>query len=242
MKKEPTKCGIYYTDFNLDPKIHSACLKILKEHFPYPIVSVSLNKPLDLGRNIVVYGERSNTMYNKQILTALEASTEDVVFFLEHDVCYSRTHADFIPPKDNVFYYDLAVWRWDYPKDRIVNYDQLTSLSMMCCNRVWALEHYRKRMKRILDSGWDKDDGIGKMQPVWMRMLGYEPGTKRRKIGGFSDDVSEKWRSAEPTVDIRHSMTLSRPKTRLEEFKHQPTGFREEPLSFIKNFNLKELI
>ena len=233
--------GIYYSDFNCDPKILEVCLDNLKKVFPHKIVSVTLNKPLDLGTNIVMQGERSNTMYNRQILTALESLDTDIVFYLEHDVLYSKEHFDFIPRDDKVFYYDLAIFRWEYPNDKVISYDGLTSLSMMCCYRQWALEHYRKRLERILKSGWDKEDGIGKMQPVWMRQIGYEPGTKRRRIGGFSNDVSERWISPNPTVDIRHGKTLSNPKTNLHQFKHPPLGWREEKLSHIKNFNLKEL-
>lgn len=230
---------IYYTDFHLDPFIHGICLEQLKKAFKGEIVSVSLNRSLDLGKNIVLEGERSNTMMIKQIIAGLEASTADYVFFCEHDVLYAPTHFDFSPPKDDVFYYDLANWRWDYPKNRLINYDQLTSLSMMCTNRLWALEHYNKRLNRLIESGFDKEDGIGNMQPKWVRALGYEPGTKRRKIGGFSDDVSERWKSSTPCIDIRHKMTLSNPKTRLKDFKHQPTGFKEITLDEMKAWPLK---
>jgi hypothetical protein len=236
-----TKGIIYYTDFHVAPKIHEICLNQLKKAFKGEVVSVSLNQPLDFGNNIVVNGERSNTMMTRQILTALEALKTDIVFFCEHDVLYDPSHFEFTPEKDNVFYYNLSNWRWDYPSDRIINYDQLTSLSQMCTYRNWALEHYKKRYRRIIDSGWDKEDGIGTMQPKWIRALGYEPGTKRRRIGGFSDDVSERWRSAQPNVDLRHGATLSNPKTKLSQFKHLPTNWREESLSTITNFNLKEM-
>jgi hypothetical protein len=236
-----TKGCIFYTDFNAEPKILDICREQLKKSFDGEIVSVSLNKPCDLGRNIVLEGTRSNTMYTTQILTALEASTSDIVFFTEHDVLYDKAHFDFIPNHDDLFYYNTNLWRWEYPKDRIITYDNLTSLSQMCCYREWAVEHYKKRLKRIKDTGWDKQDGIGNLQPVWIRALGYEPGTKRRRIGGFSDDLSERWVSKEPNVDIRHGQTLSNPKTHLSQFKHLPVNFREEKLDIIKNFNLKEL-
>lgn len=235
------KGAIYYTDFHVDEKIHRVCLDQLKKSFKGEIVSVSLNEPLDLGWNIVVKGQRSNTMMVKQIITGLEASTADIVFFLEHDVLYNPTHFEFTPDKKDVFYYNVNSWRWEYPNDRAITYSEMTSLSNLCVYRQWVLEHYRKRLERILKSGWDKEDGIGKLQPVWVRALGYEPGTKRRRIGGFSDDVSEKWKSSIPNVDIRHNMTLTNPKTKLENFKHPPTDFREITLDRIPGWNLKEL-
>ena len=233
--------AIYYSDFHVEPKIQDICVRNLKDVFHGNIVSVTLNKPIDLGTNIVLKGERSNTMMVRQILTALENSTKEYVYFVEHDLLYDPSHFSFLPPKDDVFYYNTNLWRWDYPNDRIVTYDNLTSLSQMCCNRVWALEHYKKRYNRIMETGWYKEDGIGKMQPNWVRALGYEPGTKRRRIGGFSDDVSERWRSAMPNVDIRHSGTLSNPKTKLSQFTHLPQNFTEKPLSVITNFDLYKL-
>lgn len=241
MDKSMKKGIIYYSDFHVDPGIQDVCLGQLKKSFSGEIVSVTLNGSLEFGKNIVIKGERSNTMMTRQILTALEASTADIVFFTEHDVLYNPTHFDFVPPKKDVFYYNLNNWRWDFPKDRIISYNELTSLSQMCVYREWAVEHYKKRLKRILDSGFDKDDGIGKLQPIWIRALGYEPGTKRRRIGGFSDDVSERWRSELPNVDIRHNMTLSNPKIQLKHFKHLPTEWKEQTLDTIKNFNLKQL-
>lgn len=232
---------IYYSDFSCSPEIHRVCLSQLQKSFEGEAISVTLNKPLAFGKNIVLHGERSNTMMIRQIIAALEASTADDVFFCEHDVLYNPTHFDFAPEKDNVFYYNLSVYRWDYPNDRAITYDQLTCLSQMCVNRKWALEHYHKRLKRLIDSGFDKQDRIGNLQPVWVRALGYEPGTKRRRIGGFSDDVSERWRSELPNVDIRHRNTLSNPKTKLSQFKHQPTNFKEWKLDEIPYWNLKKL-
>lgn len=232
---------IYYTDFNVDPAIQWICLQQLKKAFNGGVVSVSLNQPLDFGKNIVIKGERSNTMLTRQILAALEASTADVVFFTEHDVLYHPTHFDFTPDKEEIFYYNINSWRWDYPKDRVISYHELTSLSNLCVYRKWALDHYRKRMKRIIDSGWDKEDGIGKMQPHWARMIGYEPGTKRRKIGGFSDDISIKWMGEFPNIDIRHGTTLTKPKTSLDQFKHLPSDWKEKGLDDLRGWDIKKL-
>lgn len=237
-----TKGIIYYTDFHLDTQIHEICLNQLKKVFSGDdIVSVSLNKSLDLGRNFVIEGERSNTTYIKQIVKSLEESRSDIVYFTEHDVLYNSTHFEGVPSSKEIFCYNTNIWRWDYPQDRAVTYHQLTSLSMLCVYRDWALDHYQKRLKKILDSGFDKEDGIGKMQPIWARALGYEPGTKRRRIGGFSNDVSEKWESKIPNVDIRHNMTLTNPKTHLKDFKHQPIGFKEINLNQIPEWDLKSL-
>ena len=102
---------IYYTDFHADPLILEVCRNQLRKVFDGEIVSVSLNKPLDFGRNIMVEGERGYPTMVRQIITGLENSTSDYVFFTENDVLYHKSHFDFVPPRDNIFYYNTNVWR-----------------------------------------------------------------------------------------------------------------------------------
>ena len=67
----------------------------------------------------------------KQILTALENSTTDYVFFTEHDVLYPKCHFDFTPPRDDIFYYNANVWRWFYPEDTAITHDRMLPLSSL---------------------------------------------------------------------------------------------------------------
>jgi hypothetical protein len=161
-----------------------------------------------------------------QIVDCLERSKEKYVFFCEHDVLYNPTHFEFIPPKDDTFYYNCNVWRWDYPKDRYITYDGLVSLSGLCVNRELALDHYHKRIEKIEAMGDEKYD----RDPSWARKWGYEPGPKRpfREKADF-------WRSEKPLIDIRHPKTFTPRKVSLDRFKHQPTGWKEtneKPFNF----------
>ncbi len=109
------KSIIYYTDNRLEEPMFSVVQKqILKAGLP--IVSVSL-KPIGFGQNIVLDLKPGITTLNKQILTGLQASTADYVFFCEHDVLYHPSHFDFTPSNDTISYYNTNVWSWDYPKD-----------------------------------------------------------------------------------------------------------------------------
>jgi hypothetical protein len=212
--------AIFYTDFHLDPTILNVCQEQLKKSFGGNIVSVSLKKSLDLGKNIVLQGaERSYPTMVKQILMGLEALTTDIVFFTEHDVLYPREHFDFVPLKDDIFYYNTNFWRWKYPSDLAITWNDMCSLSAMCCNRKLAIDHYQRRMKFIEEVGMDK---FRSREPRQSRIWGYEPGSKRKRRGGFSDELHETWKSEIPLIDIRHSKTFSRPKVSLEEFKHPP--------------------
>lgn len=227
---------IYYTDNRLAEPLFSIVQKqILKAKLP--IVSVSL-RPLNFGKNIVLNKAPSFLTMLKQITKALEKSTANVVFFCEHDVLYPTSHFDFTPPRGDLFYYNAHVWRWDYPTDKLITYDRLISLSGLCVDRHFALDHYKRRLQKITELNLDKSTSH---EPLWARKWGYEPGTKKIKRGGFSDDDFETWRSKEPLIDIRHKGTFSPPKITLDSFKHRPANWQETTIEKIPGWNLKEL-
>ncbi len=228
---------IYYTDNRIgEPIIPLVRKYILMAGLP--IVSCSL-KPIDFGQNIVLEGRvRSYPTMVMQIVTALEASTAKYVFFCEHDVLYHKSHFDFTPPRDDVYYYNINNWRWDYYTDRIIQYDGLTSLSQLCVNRQTVLSHYKHRQRKMVALNLDEHRA---REPRWARCWGYEPGTKKRRKGGFSDEDNEKFRSELPNIDIRHGKTFSKPKTTLDSFKTKPTGWVETTIDKIPGWNLKEL-
>ena len=227
---------IYYTDNKLGEPIFSVVQKrILAAGLP--IISVSL-KPIGLGKNIVLNLSPGFITMLKQIARALQESESDYVFFCEHDVLYPTSHFDFTPLRDNIFYYNANVWRWKYPDNLAVTYDRLISLSGLCVNRKFALSHYKMRLKKIEDMGWDTDK---RHEPDWARKWGYEPGTKKIKRGGFSDDEFETWISKYPIIDIRHGKTFSQSKVTLDSFIHPPTNWRETSLDKTPGWNLMEL-
>jgi len=174
-----------------------------------------------------------------QIFVALANSSAPYVFFCEHDVLYEKSHFLFIPKKDNVFYYNSNVWRWRYGGDNIaIRYEGMLPLSCMCTNREFALDHYRKRQAKIKE--WGLDD-IRSREPRKSRIWGYEPGRKRKRRGGFSDDISEVWCSELPNIDIRHGRTFSSPKITLDSFKNMPENWEEISIENIQGWDLKKL-
>lgn len=214
-----TKSIIYYTHNRLDKDIMEKCQKqLLKTGLP--IISVSL-EPLKFGENIVIPGQSSIiTMYN-QIFTGLSQAQADTVFFCEHDVLYHESHFDFTPPKPDVYYYNVNVWRWRYLKNWFITYDHLVSLSGLCGNRDLLLEHYRRRLDLVATKGWE--DGHN---PGWARKMGHEPG-KPVSRGGVWDEPFEEYVSAYPNLDIRHGSNMTPEKMTLESFRRKPTGWRE---------------
>lgn len=231
---------IYYTDNRIGAPIIPICQKqLLEAAGGIPITSCSL-RPMAFGdRNIVLEGrERSYPTMVDQILLALENSQADFVFFCEHDVLYHPSHFEFAPERGDIYYYNINNWRWHYPHDRAINYSGLTSLSQMCAIRTLALDHFQRRAARIEELGWDK---IRSREPRWARLIGYEPGTKKTRNGGFSDEQSERWKSSFPNIDIRHNRTFSSPKIHLTDFRHPPTDWRERTLDELEGWNLKSL-
>ena len=112
--KKGQKGIIYYTTNQLTLKIARAVQKQLKKiskEKGIPIVSASL-KPMDnMGKNIHLPLAPGTMTYFKQILAALEASEAEYIFFAEHDVLYSDSHFNFLPPTKDKFYYNHNWWR-----------------------------------------------------------------------------------------------------------------------------------
>ena len=230
------KALIYYTDNRLSEPIYSLVQKYLLAS-GLPIVSASL-KAIDFGDNEVIRGERSYPTMVRQIISCLERSVADYVFFTEHDVLYSRSHFDFTPSKDNIFYYNRHVWRWRLWDDKAITHDKMIPLSALCVNREFALKHYKMRERKIEEWGLDE---FRSREPRRARIWGYEPGTKKKRRGGLTDDDFETWRSEYPIIDIRHKGTFSSPKVKLEDFKHKPKWWKEIPVEEVEGWDLKGL-
>lgn len=186
---------IYYTDNRLDEKIFKAVQEqLLKARLP--IVSVSL-KPIDFGKNIHLPLQRGYETYFRQIITALENSESDIIFFCEHDVLYHPSYFDFTPEKKDTYYYNLNVWRWKYPENHCVTWDA-HQVAQLCSYKEVALEWYRKKLASYQEDAFDRK---------------FEP-----------EDKFEEWRSVEPNIDIRHGNTLTKSKWTLKDFRNKLTA------------------
>ena len=230
---------IYYTDFYASPLILQVCQKQLRESFNGEIISVSLNKPLDFGKNIVLKNKkRSYLTMVYQIILGLENSSANYVFFTEADVLYHKSHFDFMPSKDDIFYYNTNNWRWKYPYDLLITYDNLVSLSSLCVYRKLALDHYKKRLELIERNNWNENKS---REPYWIRRIGYEPGNKSKRQELIPTNGCDYWKSKYPNIDIRHSKTFSPPKVSLDNFKHPPTNWIEKNIDEIPGWGLRKV-
>jgi glycosyltransferase involved in cell wall biosynthesis len=197
---------VYYTDNRLDEKIFKATQQqIERGRNGYELVSVSL-KPVEFGQNITLDRERGYLTMFKQILAGLEACEADIIFLVEHDVLYHPSHFEFMPSKEDVFYYNENTWKVDASSGQALFY-YTKQTSGLCAYRSLLLEHYRKRVELVEKNGFS-------------RKMGFEPGSHGRKER-VDDYKAERWMSEYPNVDIRHKQNLTPSRWRQDQFRNQ---------------------
>jgi len=210
------KAILYFSDNALNIRMSLACKKYI-EQSGLPITSVTL-KPTNFGRNIVVQGERSyKTMY-RQILTGLEAMTEDVVYFAEHDVLYSSEHFKFVPPDPETYYYNGNYWFLRMTDGFAVHYD-VSPLSGLVVYREPAVIHFKERLD------WVSQHGFG-------MVLGFEPFTHHR-IKWEHWYKFEKFYPSAPNVDLCHGGNLTPKRWSTEKFIRKPKFWEESDVTHI---------
>lgn len=178
---------LYYSENKLDGTPLNNLVRQTILFSELPILSVT-QKPIDFGENIVYTRQhgRSHTLLYKQILTGLKASKADYLFFCEHDVLYSPSHFEFVPPRDDTYYYNRNVYKYRLSDKKVVKYDT-DWLSQLCASRELLIKHYEKRLEIIASGG---------------KAYGYEPGTGQSKL--IDNTLADKWYSKFPNIDIRH--------------------------------------
>lgn len=205
----PTKGIIYYTCNSHDETLELAARNNLKRAVNGHEIGCVALKRTDFGDwTIVLDREKSGGTMHYQILAGLERSTADYVFLCESDVMYHKSHFDFVPPRDDTFYYNTNVWRVRYSDGHAVRTADLQQVSGICANRKLLLEHYRKRVEIIQANGGVFD----------VKHMAYEPGTR----GKFGDEKIANWESVYPNIDITgHGQTLTKPKFSVDEFRNK---------------------
>jgi hypothetical protein len=229
---------IYYTDNKFREPMFSVAQEYIKKA-NLPITSSSLNKVIDFGDNEVINRPRRGfvTMII-QILSCLKRSKAKYVFFCEHDVLYHRSHFDFVPPRDDTYYYNANCWRWYVGSNHAIKHHGMISLSGMCANRELALNHYQAKINKMKEKRWDKDES---RNPFFGRKWGFEPGRKPMRLGGFSNERHDVWESEYPLIDIRHRLSFSGEKTKKSDFKHEPKWWKKIPVEEIQGWNIRKM-
>ncbi len=196
---------IFYTDNKLSLKIAHPVQRQLKKA-GLPIVSASL-KPMNFGKNIHMPLERGYLTMAKQILSALSASTAEIIYFCEHDVLYHPSHFAFTPTQRDRYYYNTNVWRVRSSDGHALYCDGLQQLSGLCGYRETLIKHFQERVRRIETEGYTT-------------AMGFEPGTHGRPER-IDDLKAESYVSAYPNVDIRHENNLTPSRWSKDQFRNE---------------------
>jgi hypothetical protein len=210
------KSIIYYTDNRLDPKIASPVREQLRS-IGLPIVSASLEPLHNMGRNVVLNEPRGYLTMFRQILAALEATANEIVFFCEHDVLYPKSHFDYTPERTDTFYYDLNWWK--IGKGNLAVHWDAVQVSGLVCYRDLALKFYASRV------------------------ASFDPDNFDRKFEPTVDTEFKTWWAPDPHVDIRHTGNLTYNKWKLEHFRKKETAvnFQETTIDKIPYWNIMQL-
>jgi hypothetical protein len=206
-----TKGLVYYSDNRGDPLILETVRKQLRHvSNGYQLVSAVLAPGVahfgDI--QIVLPLERSRLAMFKQILAGLEALSTDVAFLVEHDCLYTASHFAFDPPRRDRYYYDTNWYRVDAHTGRAVTY-LANQVSGLCADRALLLDHYRRRVAQVERDGYD-------------HRLGYEPGN-HPPPRGLDAIPAERYRAAEPYIDIRHGCNLTASRWDPAQFRDKST-------------------
>lgn len=217
------KAIIYYTDNNLQNSLAKRCRKILLDNSQrIEIIAVSqkpIKYPENFGLNICVgrIGRSHLNLYS-QILIGLQNTNADIVYMAEHDVLYTPYHYDFIPEKNDVFYYNTNCWFVNW-KDGDSNKGKYTSpwinrkaTSQLVCYRELLIDHLKQRID-ILKHGWEIRKGqSGACEPG----VNDDKAFIRRHDDGIpislrwaNDWKYETYFSEYPNIDIRNGQNLT---------------------------------
>jgi hypothetical protein len=182
---------------------------------------------MQFGKNIVHDGERGFISMHRQILTALEASTADIVYFTEHDVVYHSSHFSFIPPRHDTFYYNTNVWWLRLEDGLLCRTDDCRKLSQLVCYRDLAIEYMRKKVA-YLEAGGN------------MRQAGFEPGT--RKFVQELIYMSDRFDSEYPNIDVRHAGNLTLSKWSPDDFRRKKYAVGWKTAYSVDGWDMPDLL
>ena len=213
---------IYLTDNVLDEKIASLCKKnILESIGDLPLISVS-HKPIDFGTNICVgVMDRNSLSINIQMMRALEVVKTKYIAIAEHDCLYTLEHFAFIPPDDNVFWYNENVWMLQlccetHPETigmfsifpgRKANSQLIVETNLM-------IEATQARINIMSDPAWRAKYPSGRIGEAWMMDYNHAMRLARGKSVRYIREKlkeyitkykGETWSSKLPNIDIRHN-------------------------------------
>jgi len=220
---------IFYTDNETPPKIAWEVqfrLKTIAKERRMPIVCASLKRAVGFGDVNLFFPdlERGQLTAYTQILSALEHSWADNIFFCEADILYHPSHFDFTPPTKEAYYYDTSNWVIWMNEGIATHVDINIPLSMLCGDRELLIGHYRRKIARVMERRrvMEAAGQPIRNQGVSVNMSG-EPGGEQpqEKVDNFPMLT---WASEWPSLDLRHGNNLTKGKRYPTDYHNRRWG------------------
>lgn len=220
------------TDNTLDETIARKCQEILlREAGDIPIVSVS-QKPIDLGKNVCV-GEigRNWTSLYKQVLAGIDAIDTPYIGIAEHDCLYTHEHLAWVPPRDDVFYYNYNCWlvqcggnhpelngMYSYWPKRFALSQLVCHKDLLCRATVEVLSLIERGLTIKKGMHWHGEPGIGVnangdfVKAAIAAESGRPMQLQRYLKDYLTKYLCEGFQTELPNIDIRHDSNFTGPK------------------------------
>jgi hypothetical protein len=207
---------IFYTDNELPPKIAEEVqrrIKTIAVERNIPIVTAALRKKLKFGDYNIYFPTLKRGWFSlyRQILSALEHSSADQIFFCEADILYHPSHFDFDLPSREAYYYNINNWLVWMHEGVATRVDVSMPLSVFCGDRELMIGHYQRKIAKVLERQKQllaqtglNDINLLDRQGV-SRNMSVEPGGElgSEKVDNYPIRL---WSSAWPNLDLRHDV------------------------------------
>jgi hypothetical protein len=217
---------LYYSDNKIDRDIERLVhnnLRLMNN----PIISVT-QKPTALGTNICV-GEIGSSWLNlyKQLKIAAETATTTYVAMAEHDCLYTQEHYDWVPPRNDTFYYNENCWFLQYKGGHpelegmfSTFWGERKALSQLVCDRELLLADLTYKLRLLDEHEWVKTSLLFAGEPGVTRIKEAQKWAKSNNgisLHKFISSYLNKQKSdvfftTNPNLDIRHDKNFTGPK------------------------------
>lgn len=195
----PDLTAVYYTAGEIPDQFAQVTRdQLLRALGDTPLISVSLNQPLNFGsENYVHTGTRSQYSIYKQVLVGAIAAKTPYIACCEDDVLYSPKHFEFRPQTGH-WGYNMNPWSLFTWGDPIYSYKApggRRNLNALICERELLISHLEERFDK-----WPDPDKID------IRIFG-EPGKYDNQLG-TTPHPSEDFYTNPPNIVFSHQTNL----------------------------------
>jgi glycosyltransferase involved in cell wall biosynthesis len=207
--KEVKKGIIYFSDTDTDPHISSRVreqlVSITKQRNISVINISSDTKEFGIKRIGTLGLKPGAYLHLRQILSSLEASDSDIIYFCQDNVLYHTSHFDFVPSRKLAYYYNVNMSHLRDLNTSVSIANDQRQISGLCAYRTTLLKHFEKRLTQIENiRSHALENGIKLVNDGITKNLIYNPGLATKKYALDSYKVRT-YKSKFPNIYINNN-------------------------------------